>query len=100
MTKQNLLVIAFLFVLAGIAFAAEPVTIQGEVIDLSCYLAEGAHGAEHATCGIACLKNGEPPAILEEKTGKIYLVVTTDHSSPATKVLPFVAKTVEVTGIT
>jgi len=98
MLKKFLLTGAFLCAASNVVFAAETKTIQGEVVDLSCYVAEGAQGAAHETCGIACIKNGEPAGILEDKTGKVYLVVTADHSSPATKILPFVGKMVEVSG--
>lgn len=85
--------------LCGNAFSSEIKTIKGEVIDVSCYASAGAMGEGHKTCALACLKAGEPAGILEEKTGKVYVVVTMDHmSNPATKVMPFVAKMVEVTG--
>ncbi len=93
----------FLFVLGVLcapffAFSEEK-TIIGEVIDVSCYVAQGAKGMEHKQCAIACLTAGEPAGILEDKTGKIYLVVTEDHkTNPRDKVMPFVAKMVEVTG--
>jgi hypothetical protein len=99
MLKKIVLTGMFLFIVIGVVSAATTQTILGEVVDLSCYVTEGARGAAHETCAIACIKNGEPAGILEEKTGKIYLVVTGDHSNPADKVLPFVAKMVEVTGM-
>jgi hypothetical protein len=74
-------------------------TIKGEVIDISCYLAAGAKGMEHKDCATTCMKAGQPAGILETGTGNIYLAVTSDHmSNPAMKLLPFVAKEVEVTG--
>ncbi|MFA5008482.1 MAG: hypothetical protein WC546_04610 [Candidatus Omnitrophota bacterium] len=80
------------------AFSEEK-TITGEVIDVSCYVVAGAKGMEHKDCGIACLKVGEPAGILEEATGKVYLVITEDHKTrPQDKVLPCVAKMVEVKG--
>jgi|GEM_PF-964428 len=80
------------------AFSEEK-TIIGEVIDVSCYAAAGAKGMEHKACAIECLKVGEPAGILEESTGKIYLVITEDHKTrPQDKVLPYVAQTVEVKG--
>jgi len=78
---------------------SEEKTITGEVIDISCYVTAGAKGMEHKDCAIACLKAGEPAGILDESTGKVYLVITEDHKTqPQEKVLPYVAQTVEVKG--
>lgn len=83
----------------GVTFAQEVKTIQGEVIDVSCYVSAGAKGMDHKSCALACLKAGEPAGILEKGTGKVYIVVTGDHAmNPSTKVLSYVAKMVEVTG--
>ncbi len=101
MKKYTVVILALLMtaVMCAGAYAQEQKTITGEVIDVSCYVAAGARGADHATCALACLKVGEPAGILEEGTGKVYLVVTSDHATnPSTKVLPFVAKTVEASG--
>lgn len=82
-----------------VAFAQEVKTIKGEVIDISCYVTAGAKGEDHKTCALACIKAGEPAGILEEGTGKVYLIITSDHmTNPSEKILPFVAKTVEATG--
>ena len=32
----------------------------GEVVDLACYVAQGAKGADHAGCAKSCVKNGQP----------------------------------------
>ncbi len=98
---MKFIMIAAAGMIAMIAAGANPQgtkKITGEVVDVSCYVAEGARGEGHKACATACLKAGEPGGILEEKTGNVYLVVTGDHSNPATKLLPHVAKTVEVTG--
>lgn len=98
MRKNFILIMVLVLISFGLAFSEEVKTIKGEVVDLSCYIAEGEKGDTHKDCAIACIKAGEPAGILEEKTGKVYLVVTDDHSNPAPKVLPYVAKIVEVTG--
>jgi hypothetical protein len=82
-----------------IAFSQETKTVKGEVIDVSCYVAAGVKGEDHKTCALACLEAGEPAGILEEGTGKVYLVVSEDHmTNPSKKMLPYVAKIVEATG--
>lgn len=85
-------------VVSGLLFAEDSKTIKGEVIDISCYTAAMAKGQDHKTCALACLEAGEPAGILEEGTNKVYTVITTDHTNPAKKIMPFVAKTVEATG--
>jgi len=83
----------------GIAFSQETKTIKGEIIDVSCYVAAGAMGADHKNCATACIKAGEPAGILEEKTGNVYIVITGDHSTnPGKKVLSNVANMVEAKG--
>ena len=99
MRKYFILITVLVLASFRAAFAEEAKTIKGEVVDLSCYIPEGEKGDTHKDCAITCIKVGEPSGILEEKTGKIYVVVTDDHTSPGLKVLPYVAKTVEATGI-
>lgn len=99
MKKVIILIIAVMLLSAGYVFAQEMKTIKGEVIDVSCYVAAGAKGESHKECALACLRAGEPGGILEENTGKVYLVVTEDHTTnPTTKLLPYVAQMVEAKG--
>lgn len=53
-------------------------TITGEIIDLSCYLQVGKHGAKHRDCGQKCLKNGQPIGLLT-KDGSVYLLMEEEH---------------------
>ena len=49
-------------VAAGVAqkpLAGKEATVTGEIIDLSCYLQLGKHGAAHASCGSKCIASGE-----------------------------------------
>ncbi len=54
------------------------VTVVGEVIDLSCYLQLGKHGAAHRDCAQKCMKNGQPIALLD-KDGGIYILMEEEH---------------------
>ena len=68
-------------VAAGVAKTPLPgkqVTVVGEVIDLSCYLQLGKHGAAHAPCGSKCIAAGEAIGILT-KTGQVYLATAEEH---------------------
>ncbi|MDD5439484.1 MAG: hypothetical protein PHS37_04790 [Candidatus Omnitrophica bacterium] len=87
-----------LFIAQAMCFAQAEQTIKGEVIDISCYTAAGATGAAHKACAVACMKAGEPAGILEEKTGKVYVAVTANHTNPAEQLIPYAAQTVEATG--
>ncbi len=56
----------------------EPVTVTGEVIDLSCYLQVGKHGDKHKDCGQKCARNGQPIGLLLED-GSTYMVMDEEH---------------------
>lgn len=53
-------------------------TVQGEIIDLSCYLQLGKHGDKHASCGKKCLTSGQPIGLLT-KAGDIYMLMDEEH---------------------
>lgn len=55
--------------------AAEAVTVKGEVIDTYCYALMGAKGESHRQCAIDCVKAGIPAGLLEEGTGKVYVLL-------------------------
>ena len=67
--------VSFLMVLSIIipVYAAETVTVKGEVIDTYCYALMGAKGEGHRQCAIDCVKAGIPAGLLEEGTGKVYV---------------------------
>lgn len=54
------------------------VTIQGEVLDMACFMPHVGQGPEHQECALECLKNGAPAGLLT-KGGKVYLLLP-DHS--------------------
>lgn len=56
----------------------KPVTVTGEVIDMSCYLQLGKHGEKHVSCGKKCLAAGQPIGLLT-KTGTVYLLMEEEH---------------------
>jgi len=74
-------------------------TIVGEVIDPVCYLSHGSTGRAHRRCAEYCVQQGIPLAILEEKTGRVYLSLPVDHSNPNAKLRGFIAEKVKVTGV-
>lgn len=117
--KRILLVLSTLVFVAGIVCAQDKptsekvtkakteaqtkgTTINGEVVDVSCYLAHGAKGMgeSHKSCAEACAKNGSPLGILT-KEGKLYVsVLPDDHSTgPNAKLVDHIAHSVKATGI-
>lgn len=77
------------------------VKLKGEIIDLGCYVSHDGYGKKHKTCALECSKNGVPLALLESKTKKIYMIVTTGHGeNPYAVPVKFIADQVEVEGAT
>ena len=60
--------------------AQESVTVQGEIVDLACYLPKGSRGPAHKSCAQMCAKRGAPLAVLTD-AGDLYLLVD-DHNAP------------------
>lgn len=58
--------------------ADHDITLQGEVLDLACYMPHLGQGKKHQDCALECLKNGAPAGLLT-KDGKVYLLLP-DHS--------------------
>lgn len=56
-------------------YAAETVTVKGEVIDTYCYSLMGAKGESHRQCAIDCVKAGIPAGLLEEGTNKVFVLL-------------------------
>ncbi|MBI4428738.1 MAG: hypothetical protein HY562_06430 [Ignavibacteriales bacterium] len=82
--------------------AMKEATIKGEIIDSKCYLTGmmGGKGEDHKDCAIACMKGGLPVAILEEKTGKVYVVVPAKGQKGANEALvQYAAETVTLKGM-
>ena len=82
--------------------AMKEATIKGEIIDTKCYLTGmmGGKGEEHKDCAVSCIKGGLPVGILEEKTGKVYVVVPAKGTKGANEALvQYAAETVTLKGM-
>ncbi len=104
--------LAMLLALAGQGFAHEDehnekmaaaekeadVSIQGEIVDMGCYLGHGARGAEHQSCALKCVRGGMPMGLLTDD-GTLYLL-TMSHTDadPFNAAKELAAETVVVTG--
>ncbi len=80
--------------LTSIAFGHEPkptkkTTVVGHIVGTACYMGHESKGEEHLACATECAKTGIPLAILESRTGKLYLplatAVPTNNSCPTSK---------------
>ena len=99
MTKTIASILLFILVLL-LAFVAaageETVTLTGEVVDLHCYTARGAHGEEHAGCSNACISRDVPAGLLVGDT--LYLLLNEKPVAVKEKVAGLAGKTVKATG--
>lgn len=55
-------------------------TIQGEVLDMVCYMGHEGKGAKHKSCAQKCIDGGAPMGLLT-KEGRVYLLLE-DHNAP------------------
>lgn len=62
----------------GKPLKGKPITVVGEIIDLSCYLQVGKHGDKHRDCGQKCLRAGQPIGLLAED-GTVYTLMDEEH---------------------
>lgn len=62
------------------AAAPTQAIIQGEILDLVCFMDHGEKGAKHKACAEKCFKEGAPVGLLTAD-GMVYLVLE-DHNGP------------------
>jgi type 1 fimbria pilin len=81
------------------AYAAESVTVTGEVIDTYCYSMAGAKGEAHRQCALECAKKGIPVGLVEDGTNKVYVLLPSKNASPLPQsVIDNMARKVTITG--
>ena len=76
-----LLVCGALYLRAGALRAAaadDDLTVQGEVVDMACYMSKGSKGTAHKACAQLCAKKGVPIGVLTDG-GELYLLLD-DHN--------------------
>ena len=56
----------------------KPISVVGEIIDMSCYLQLGKHGEKHKSCGTKCVQNNQPIGVLT-KDGTVYMLMEEEH---------------------
>ena len=75
----------------------EPGVVRGEVVDMGCYLRQGARGSAHQPCAVACLKRGLPAGLLAE-TGELFLLVPEAGGAVPVDFSPYAARCCDVQG--
>jgi len=77
---------------------SKAVTVQGEILDLVCFVAHDGNGPKHAASAAKCLRQGQPMGLLA-KDGTVYILFG-DHDDVAAfvKAKEFVGKNVEIVG--
>lgn len=97
------------FILASVSLSAQepvikrsaPMTMTGEIVDISCYKSKGVAegtGAKHVDCAKVCiLEKGAQVGILTDGDGlfKLWGPITANNYA---KVMPLIGQQVEVTG--
>ena len=57
---------------------AKPLTVTGEVVDVSCYTQLGKRGEGHKACGAMCVATGSPAGLLTTD-GTLYILMPEPH---------------------
>ncbi|MBI3323615.1 MAG: hypothetical protein HYZ95_04020 [Candidatus Omnitrophica bacterium] len=76
--------------------AAGMQTVTGEVVDLACYLSEGAMGPGHRECAEKCIRSGLPVGI--KTADKLYVAIGGEHGPANEALAPLAAKQVVAEG--
>lgn len=77
----------------------DEVTVNGEVLDLTCYLADGKKGSGHKACARMCAKKGLPMGLLTD-AGEVYLLIENhDDPDPYDDLKKLAGTQVEVKGV-
>lgn len=63
------------------AHAQEAITVQGEILDMACYMAKGSTGPSHKACAQLCAKQGVPIGVLTD-AGEVYLIIEDHDNTP------------------
>lgn len=74
---------AFAMLLGSAVRAADEAVVEGEIVDLACFIPRGekGRGPDHQECAEMCAEGGQPLGILID--GKDVLLLVEDHAKPA-----------------
>ncbi len=70
----------------------------GEILDLACYVGQGAKGADHAGCAKSCVKNGQPMGLLTDDGTIVLLAASHKDGAPYEALKDLAGEKAEVMG--
>jgi hypothetical protein len=76
---------------------AQEILVTGEVLDMTCYIANNLSGPDHAECARICIRNGLPAGI-KTQDGKVYLLTGEPGQSINAQLADYAAKIVTIKG--
>lgn len=91
-------VLLLVAVVAPMLSADEASTWSGEVLDLACYVANDAHGPDHADCAEKCVKAGQPMGLLTDDGEVFLLAASHEDGAPYQKLKGLAGHKAEVSG--
>ncbi|HYB99032.1 MAG TPA: hypothetical protein VEC57_07825 [Candidatus Limnocylindrales bacterium] len=68
------LVMASALVMAAAPAARAADTVEGEILDMACWIGRSAKGPSHTRCAQTCAEHGMPLGILSKSDSKVYLL--------------------------
>ena len=66
--------------------------IEGEVVDLTCFISRGLSGEGHKSCATRCLTRGAPAGLVD-KDGNIFVII-----APSPGYATYAAQTIRLSG--
>ena len=79
------------------AIGAQEILVTGEVLDMTCYIANNSSGPDHAECAKICIRSGEPAGI-KTRDGKVYLLTGEPGYSVNEELANYAAQIVTIKG--
>jgi hypothetical protein len=73
------------------------ITVKGEVLDMTCYIAQNLSGPQHTQCARECIRRGLPAGI-KTNDGKVYLLTGKPGDSINAELADYAAQIVTVRG--
>ncbi len=73
-------------------------TVEGEVLDMVCFMAHEGKGKKHKDCAQKCINEGAAVGLLTSE-GKVYLVIENHHKKESYQIVKkLAAEKVKITG--
>ena len=82
---------------SGSIAGGKEITVRGEVLDMTCYIASNLSGPEHAVCAKECIRRGLP-AGLKTGNGKVYLLTGEPGQAVNAQLAEYAAQIVTIQG--